>query len=437
MLRLETMRITKTVLLIFVLLLNQFESLSCSMYKVTAEGKTMVGCNHDTWLTTPKIWFETAKLPNEYGAAFTGAREVNENKTTPQSGMNTSGLAFSRLASTCPTQKNPFMNRLKISNEADYLTDILHKCSSVEEVKKYIEQYDHSYFIDAIFIYIDSLGDYLIVEPYKLIKGNDPNYVLANFCPSLTDKKQARKFDRYRNGEDFLLRNKTIPSLAYCTALSDTMHVCRERIGDGTLLTSIWDTQDKIVSLYFYHSYDTSVQFNLISELKKGDHLMSVPVLFPTNSEFEKLVALKTPSNTVEIRILLVFFAGILGLVSIVLSFTQILKNRVATVSLKSTVAIALLNSILFAYIIVLITNREIFYFAVPYTHYNSSWITVSSYTPFLLLLTFGPNLMYSINCFKSDKISTWIKGLLVSNNVAYLVLIVGFAYWGLYNFWS
>ena len=31
--------------------------------------------------------------------------------------------------------------------------------------------YDHSIFIDDVYIYIDILGDYIIVEPYQMIKG--------------------------------------------------------------------------------------------------------------------------------------------------------------------------------------------------------------------------------------------------------------------------
>ena len=41
---------------------------ACSMYKITTDGKTMVGCNYDAWFTTPKIWFENARTPDEYGA---------------------------------------------------------------------------------------------------------------------------------------------------------------------------------------------------------------------------------------------------------------------------------------------------------------------------------------------------------------------------------
>jgi hypothetical protein len=263
--RLKRMKISKALIILsafFLIALFDNEIKACSMYKITSDGKTMVGCNHDTWFSTAKIWFENARKPNELGASFTGARQVGGNRTAPQSGMNERGLAFSRLSAYYPKQENPFPNRLKIGNEVDYLTGILHKCATVKEVKQYIEQYDQSVFFDDVFIYIDSSGSYLIVEPYTLVEDNDPIYILSNFCPSITDNEQARQLTRYRNGEDFLKTHKVSSSLPYCSALSDTMHVCRSRNGDGTLLSSIWDTKDGLVNLYFYHNFDSSIQFN-------------------------------------------------------------------------------------------------------------------------------------------------------------------------------
>ena len=436
----KKMTTKKSCIILFVTLvltISQNKLKACSMYKITADGKTMVGCNHDAWLTTPKIWFENAKHQNEYGTVFTGSREVSPNRTTPQSGMNTVGLAFSRLSSFYPTQNNPFKDRLTIPNEADYLSKILHNCATVKEVRKYIEQYDHSFFLNDVFIYIDSLGDYLIVEPYNLTEGNNPNYVLANFCPSITDNEQARKFERYRNGEDFLKSHKAIPSIDFSTTLSDTMSVCRSRNGDGTLITSIFDIKKKIVNLYFYHNFDTLVQYNLTDELSKGDHIINIPDIFPKNSEFERLVNFKTPSNTVALRILLGLNAGLLALVSFAVFLSQIRKNKTTSLSPKSVLVKVLLNLILIAYIAVLITNNSIFYFDVPYKHYNSSLISASSYTPFLLLLLFIPITIHTRNSLKSDKTKLWVKTTLVLNNIVYLILLLGFGYWGLYNFWN
>ena len=425
-----------SLLTILFLMLFQNNIQACSMYKITVDGKTMVGCNEDAWRTTSRIWFENAKKSNEYGVGFTGSRQVAPNKTAPQSGMNEIGLTYSRLDAYYPKQKNPFPNRIKITNEVDYLTDILHKCATVEEVKKYIEQYDHSIFSETVFIYIDSSGKYLIVEPYDLIVGNEPAYVLANFCPSITENEKARKFERYRNGEDFLKTHKMNSSLSFCSALSDTMHVCRSRNGDGTLLTSIWDTKDGLVNLYFYHSYESTVQFNLTEALAKGDHIINVPDLFPKNAEFERLANYKHPFNTPALRLALVFLGGMLTFFAFLLGI-YVIRNKRTEISLKAVILISGMNLLLTAYLAVLTTNSYLYYFDAPFQHYNSNLISASSYTPFLLLLVTIPFTLFTIKQFKSAKTKSYLKAIWGSNNLIYLMLIVAFGYWGLFSFWN
>ena len=116
--------------------------------------------------------------------------------------MNEMGLAFERLVSYHPP-KPCLANRKAITNPTNYLKDIIHRCKSVEEVQAYINQYDHSFFTVDVFIYVDKSGKYLIVEPYSLTIGNEPTYVIANFCPSITPTQKANKIDRFRNGTEF------------------------------------------------------------------------------------------------------------------------------------------------------------------------------------------------------------------------------------------
>ncbi|MEM9051026.1 MAG: hypothetical protein AAGC47_03140 [Bacteroidota bacterium] len=406
------------------------------MYKLTVNGKTMVGCNEDAWRTTSKIWFENADNLNGYGAGFTGSRQVGSHRTAPQSGMNEKGLTFSRLTAYYPKLEDPIINRPKITNEVDYLTDILHQCATVEEVKNYIEQYDHSIFLNDVFIYIDSTGKYLIVEPYQLIEGNEPYYVLSNFCPSITDNDAARNLDRYRKGEDFLKTHDLNSSLSFCSALSDTMHVCRSRNGDGTLLTSIWDTKDGLVNLYFYHDYDSTVQFNLTEELLAGNHSVNIPELFPANAQFERLKNYKTPFNTPELRVGLAIVGGFLSLFSFFFSIASD-RSKNNGVSIKAALSIAVFNLLITAYLFILATDIYIYYFDAPYQHYNSKLISASSYIPFALLLAIIPTTLYTIKLLRSVKTKRWIQGILVFNNFIYLILIVSFSYWGLYSIWN
>ena len=420
-------------LLVFILFAIEY-GYACSMYKITYAGKTMVGCNEDAWRLTPHIWFENGTKPGNYGAAFTGSRFDGANGYAPQSGMNEFGLSFSRLASyTPPKTTSVSESRKSISNPTAYLKDIMHSCKTVEEVKAYISRYDYSYFIEDVFIYIDKSGKYLIVEPYSLTIGNEPNYVLSNFCPSITDKTKAYKLDRYRKGVEFL-KYKTDTSLAFCTALSDTMHVCRGKIGDGTLLTSIWDLNNGTINLYFYHQYKNVVKFNLKEELKKGDHKIEIQTLFPHNSEFEKLANYKTPKNNIVILMFLIL-SGLLFVFSSIYYLITYFVTRKEKRYAYLRLALFPFGLILFYYMYVLCRYIYIFYFPSPYIDPKNIFISITSYIPFLLLLLIIPFIRINIRIIKEKIWGSFSKWLFTFNNIIYLILLVLFAYWGFFNF--
>lgn len=417
----------KTLVVILTLLFTCNKNIACSMYKVTKNGKTMIGCNHDTWIETPRIWFET----NGYGAAFTGARFDGNNGYAPQSGMNEFGLTFTRLAAATPVNTIDLSKRKPITNATLYLKDILHTCKTVDEVLKYVNQYDHSLFSNDVFIYIEKSGRYLIVEPYKTIMGNDAKYVLANFCPTeITDFKKITQ-ERYNNGTHFL-KNKLETNINFCTSLSDTMHVCRDKIGDGTLITSIWDNDKGNVYLYFYHNYKNQVKFNLKTELQKGNHILDVTKLFPINKEFENLKEFKTPLNSKPIdyflRFSLVFF--FFTAFYFLISYFRNSKDSVSKIKLL----LFPFSLFLMFYMLVLATTINVYYFPAPYSDGTFSMTTIASYIPYLLLLIIIPFLILNKNILKQNTWSVFSKFLLSLNSFVYLILIVLFSYWKFYN---
>ncbi|MDD3686976.1 MAG: hypothetical protein PHE56_09445, partial [Bacteroidales bacterium] len=77
MIKLKKILLKSIILLIFTLTVFQ-NALACSGYKITIDNRTFFGSNHDSWFTTPHIWFESATI-DKYGAAFTGARYDGDN----------------------------------------------------------------------------------------------------------------------------------------------------------------------------------------------------------------------------------------------------------------------------------------------------------------------------------------------------------------------
>ena len=420
------------VLLVILTALTTSNLLACSMYKLTAQGKTMLGSNYDAYFTTAKIWFENAAQPGECGAVFTGGNPEGPNGNRPQSGMNTCGIAFTGAAVQDPTLA-PDPHKKPIPSLAQYLKDILHQCKTLQEVQDHIAQYDRSKFPGTVFLYTDPAGEYLIVEPDKMTMGHDPKLVLANFCPSTTSLEDGRKLERYRNGLDFR-HGQIDPSLSFCTALSDTMAVCRARIGDGTLLTTIWDLQAGMVSLYFYHDFQHLVQFDLQAELAKGDHTLDIPSLFPPNAEYARLLAYKTPQNNPSIRLFLLFCAGLFTS-SAIFFLWSFMRHRATRKYASLQLALFPLGLMLTYYMYVLATNIFIFYFDAPYQDHPFSVQNIAAYIPFLLLIMIVPFAWMNLKIIREKSWPFFSKALLSLNNVTYWALMGWFVYWGLLGF--
>ena len=414
--------------LAFFVLFNTERAHTCSMYKVTKNGKTFVGCNEDAWRTSPRIWFETAGKSAVYGAAFTGSRFDGSNGYAPQSGMNEAGLSFSRLASYTP-RRGTKGKKPPILNQTNFLKHVLHSCRTVEEVQRYVCQFDRSTFMEDVLIYIDKSGKYLIVEPYSTQIGYENTYVLSNFCPSITSQKEALKLNRYRKGIE-LLNSKLDTTLVFLRSLSDSMHVCRPKIGDGTLLTSIWELKEGNIHLYFYHDYTHHISFRLKDELKKGDHLLSIDDLFPKNAEFEKLGTYKTTKNTLWLMITMMTFSFILFCSAcyffISFLFTKEARNYVKLLLSSSGFLVCY-------YGYVLCTHQSIFYFQAPHEDRFSVIVSLSAYVPNILGLIILPFIYWNLLIIKTKSWSFITRNLFLLNNVIYVILLCLFSYWRLF----
>lgn len=405
---------------------------ACSMYKITINGKTMVGSNYDAYYLTSKIWFENGLNGSSYGAVFVGARLEENNGILPQSGLNDEGLTFSRLAAPPPAKELLEKSSKKvITDHVNYLKDILHKCKTIEDVTDYIAQNGFGFFSEEVCIYIEKSGKYLIVEPDTLTTGNDAKYILSNFCPSSTDRTTIKQI-RYLNGVAFL-KNKTDTSIAFCTALSDTMHVCRNKMGDGTLLTLIRDLNEGLFYLNFYHDYQHQLKFNLKYELTKGDHIIDIPTLFPPNAEYEKLVTFKTPQNSTSIDLFMRFCVVLFSFSSLYFLVSFFRKRKTANFSNVKLILFSM-GIILFYYVLVLVKNETIFYFPAPYKDYKFTMLNVAAYIPFLLLLLIFPLIRVNLRIFKEHVWLNFSNWLFAINNIIYTILLGLFAYWGFYN---
>lgn len=426
----------KTSILTLLTFLCVETSFPCSMYKVTASGKTMVGNNEDSWGRDAKIWFEQG-TNGKFGVVCVGYARKQPH---PDGALNEYGLAFD--AFTMPHKSDiPEKDPSKKDFAYAHIKTIMQQCKTVDEVYAFLEELNlhvlngSPIFNGGMLLFVDKTGKYLVVEASKLTFGNDNKFALANFSICDTKDLSTIKVERYRKGIAFLNNKRLDTSLSFCTALSDTMSVNRAKIGDGTLYTNIYDLDEGLIHLYFFHDFSKRVTFNLKEELSKGNHSYNFTELFPDNKNYQKFLDYKTPQNSKSIFIfivacgLLFFFSAVFFLIS----FFRASNTNYKYLKL----GISALSISLCVYAYVLLRNEGIFYFPSPYDDGLSLIVSLTSYLPFVLLISIIPFLVFMMKIFRQKKWSGFAQWLLATNNFAYIILIGLFAYWNLFDIFN
>ena len=410
--------------------------LACSMYKVTVDGKTMVGNNEDSWGRDARIWFEQG-TSEKFGMVCVGYARKQPN---PDGALNEFGLSFD--AFTMPHKTN-MPERDLSKNDFGYsdIRTIMQKCKTVDDVYTFLDKLNlhvlngSPIFNGGMLLFVDKLGNYLVVEAHKMTLGHDDKFALANFSIADTKDLSTIKTDRYCKGVVFLNNKNLDTSLSFCTALSDTMSVNRPKVGDGTLYTSIYDLHQGLVHLYFFHDYSKRVSFNLKEELAKGDHFYDFAELFPENTTYQKFHDYITPQKSKPIFIF-IMACGLLFF----FSFLFFLISYFRTTNTQHKIwrlGLSVLSICMSIYAFVLLRNEGIFYFPSPYNDGRSLLVSLTSYLPFVLLLSIVPLLFMMIKIFREKEWNGFAKWLFVTNNLAYILLLGLFAYWKLFDLFN
>jgi hypothetical protein len=402
------------------------------MFKVTAKGKTMVGNNEDSWGRDARIWFEP-RTKDQFGVVCVGYAR----KQHPDGAMNEYGLVFD--AFTMPYKPNlPERDHNKKDFAYSQLMTIMQQCKTVDEVYAFLNKLNlhilngSIIFNGGMLLFVDKTGKYLVVEASKMTFGNDDKFALVNFSIAETKDLNTVKTERYRKGIAFLNNNKLNTSISFCTALSNTMSVERAKIGDGTLYTSLYDLEDGLVHLYFYHDFSKRLTFNIKEELSKGKHSYDFATLFPDNNSFQKFLDYKTPQNNNKMLVF-ILTCGLLFFFSFAFFLFTFFRTS-STGHRYFKLWLSLLSLALCVYMYVLIRNEGIYYFPSPYNDGRSIIVAMTSYLPFVLLIAIIPVLTVVVKIYREKKWRWFANYLLGANSIAYIILVVLFFYWKLFD---
>lgn len=253
------------------ILLFSNTSYACSMYKITQGGKTIVGNNEDWLVANSEIWF-TPK-----GNELYGVMNVGFDNDFAQGAINEAGLMFDGFAMPYLKVKNTIGKR-KVPL-AELIAPIMHNYSTVKEVKAHLSKINLSILDKSMLVFVDSNGDYLIVEGEALILGNNAEKSFSNFYPSQTPNPEKVNIGFYQNGLKHLKTTESEASLDYC---SSVMNNFQQFV---TQYTTIYDLQERKIRLHHYQDFENFIELDLVEELKKGAHKLSIPDLFPKNTK--------------------------------------------------------------------------------------------------------------------------------------------------------
>ncbi|MBW1296320.1 hypothetical protein [Aquimarina litoralis] len=257
--------------IVMLLTINQY-SFACTMYKITKDGKTIVGNNED-WITpNTQIWLENNDK-HRHAVLYFGFMDM------AQGAINEAGLIVDGFATNWLPVENS-NGKTKISLDTALLT-VMRTKSTVEEVKAYYENLDVSEMAAYQLVFIDKSGTYLIIEGDEMIIGDESEKTFSNFYYSQTSSIKEVQLPYYQNGIDFIESTPSEVTLDYC---SNVMKNMAQRDIAATQYSTIYDLEEMKVRVYFHYDFNEFIEFDLHEEFKKNEYKVKMADLFSDSS---------------------------------------------------------------------------------------------------------------------------------------------------------
>lgn len=245
---------------------------ACSMYKITKDGKTIVGNNEDWISPNSKFWFKQGGK-DQHDVVYMG--QLNE---FAQGAMNSQGLVFDGFATDYLAVNN---SEGKLSTPiGEAVRNIMRTMSNVSEVRDYLATIDLGFLVTGMIVFVDKTGDYLIVEGEELILGSESEQCFSNFYYSQIESTDEVELANFKNGMKYLSESDGNASIDYTSDVMESM-MSQE---DLTQYTTVYDLQELKVRVYLFHDYTNFVEFTLDEKIQEGNHQVMIADLFPKDS---------------------------------------------------------------------------------------------------------------------------------------------------------
>tara|TARA_B100000809_G_scaffold231163_1_gene246103 strand:- start:209 stop:1399 length:1191 start_codon:yes stop_codon:yes gene_type:complete len=265
-----------TVILLAILISIPNLGLACSMYKITKNGKTIVGNNEDWVSPNHQFWFESGSK-SKFGVMYMGQLD-----NFAQGAINEEGLLFDGFFEPNYLPVNNTAGKLEIPI-AEALRKVMQTMTSVEEVKAYIETINLGTLTKSMLVFVDQSGTYLIIEGDGIFIGDEAEKTFSNFYYSQIESVDKVNLDYYQNGRKFINSSNGQTTLDYCGEAMSKFAQAKTKLS-ATQYSTIYDLEKLIVRVYLFSDHSEFIEIDLKKELKKGNHKTMIPDLFSKES---------------------------------------------------------------------------------------------------------------------------------------------------------
>jgi len=266
-----------TAIILFALLISLPNlGLACSMYKISKNGKTIVGNNEDWLSPNHQFWFESGSQ-GKFGVMYMGQLD-----NFAQGAINETGLLFDGFFEPNYLPVNNTAGKLKIPI-AEALKKVMQTMTNVEEVKAYLETINLGTLTKSMLVFVDKSGTYLIVEGDEIFMGDEPEKTFSNFYYSQTESVDKVNLDYYQNGREFINSTKLQSTLDYCGEAMSKFAQPKTKLS-ATQYSTIYDLNKLKIRVYLFNDFSQFIEIDLKKELKKGNHKTMIPDLFHKES---------------------------------------------------------------------------------------------------------------------------------------------------------
>jgi len=246
---------------------------ACTVLFAT-DGESSFGGNNEDFLNPlTKAWF----IPGAnggYGRVYFGFEDLHA-----QGGMNDQGLFFDGLSIDQPCAVD---TRGKEPYPGNLVDKILCECATVDCAIEQFERYYGSEVWFWQFMFGDATGVSAIVESSAVLRQEGSYQVATNTRQSTTTQEQALRTDwRYREATHRLEAANAV-GLDMMTDALDAVHTAG---GVNTLYSNVYDLNERVVYLYYFHDFDHAAMIDLAAEWERGFHIVDIASLFPPNPE--------------------------------------------------------------------------------------------------------------------------------------------------------